>query len=287
MFVAVMMAVPVPAFAASRAFLLETHGVMQDPSGPSGGSISPDNVAENSVVDRVAWWTAEAVRRRDAGDLVGAISAWEQATRIVPVIPATAQQRAALALALAGAHAALAVGPAAATHLQRAIIVLDNYLALLDPRDDENRAQVEHQRELLAVRLHRVQPAAAAKVGPAPRVPVQPARGDRRLLRAGAVSFGLGGAGVGMMVAGLAVGLRADRALSAAVERSGDDPLRESLKQSAQARGLGANRLAVAGAAVAGVFVVVGTALMVAGALRPQRPVRPVGWTVHGLRWQF
>ncbi|HEY0137460.1 MAG TPA: hypothetical protein VGB85_25425 [Nannocystis sp.] len=226
-------------------------------------------------------WTAEGQRRRTAGDLDGAIEAWQRATAVLPVTQATAHRRAGLALAVAAAHAEAA--RARPERMRRAIAVLDAYLAGLDPTDDENRVAVEQRRAELAARL-----------GPDPTVtPTTPApappRRDRRLLVAGGVGLGLGAAGLTVLAAGLLAGARADRELAAAVELPGDDPRREPDKDAAWARGLRANRAAIAGGVLGGVLLVAGLALTIAGVVRrpPRRAALTPTLAPGGLRWAF
>ena len=221
-------------------------------------------------------WTAEGQRRRSAGDLDGAIAAWQQAIAALPVTQATAHRRAGLALAIATGHAE-------AERLVQAIAVLDAYLAGLDPTDDEHRVAVEQRRAELAARLA---PTPAAARPPAPQTP----RSDRRLAIAGGVGFGLGAVGLGVLGAGLLAGARADRDLAAAVDLPGDDPRRAPRKGAATDRGVQANRLAIAGGVVGGVLVLAGLALTIAGVVR--RPSsRRVGFiprlAAGGLRWRF
>lgn len=226
-------------------------------------------------------WTAEGQRRRGVGDLDGAIAAWQQAIAALPVTQATAYRRAGLALAIATAHAEAA--RARPERLAQALAVLDAYLAGLDPTDDENRVAVEQRRAELAARLA---PAPALVASPAPT----PARSDRRLLLAGGVGLGLGVVGLGVLGAGLLAGARADRDLAVAVELPGDEPGRESQKDAAAARGVQANRLALAGGVLAGVLVLAGVALTIAGVVRrpsPRRASLVPGLASGGLRWHF
>ncbi len=243
------------------------EGVPIAPSGPQGPG---DPGAEQATR-----WTAEGQRRRSSGDLDGAIAAWQQATAALPVTQATAHRRAGLALAIATAHAD-------AGRLRAAITALDAYLAGLDPTDDENRVAVEQRRAELAARE-------GSSTGSPMRAPTLP-RGDRRLVIAGGVALGLGGAGLVAMLAGLLAGSRADRDLAAAIGLAGDDPRRDETRDAAVARGLLANRTAIVGASVGGALLVVGVALTFVGVGKKRRaPARRAVPTVaaDGLRWHF
>ena len=245
-------------------------------TGPAEGgdlSLRPGPGAEEATR-----WTAEGQRRRTAGDLDGAIDAWHRATGALPVTQATAHRRAGLALAIATAHAETA----RPERLQRAIAVLDAYLADLDPTDDENRGAVEQRRAELAARLG---PTATVMTTTAP----EPPRRDRRLILAGGVGLGLGAAGMTILAAGLLAGARADRELAAAVELPGDDPRREPDKDAAWARGLRANRAAIAGGVLGGVLVIAGLALTIVGVVRPapRRARLTPTLAPGGLRWTF
>lgn len=246
---------------------------------PGPGSSADSRPAPGS--EAATRWTAEGQRRRSAGDLDGAIAAWQQAIAALPVTQATAHRRAGLALAIATGHAE-AAGARPERRVQ-AIAVLDAYLAGLDPTDDENRVAVEQRRAELAAGLA---PTPAAARSSVPQTP----RSDRRLAIAGGVGVGLGVVGLGVLGAGLLAGARADRDLAAAVDLPGDDPRRAPQKDAATDRGIQANGLAIAGGVVGGVLVLAGLALTIAGVVR--RPSsRRAGFiprlAAGGLRWRF
>jgi len=270
-------------------------GVAEE-TGEAVGSEVPEQLAEETGAKGVSEgtgeaagaaatrWSAEAQRRQARGDLDGAIVGWQRALAALPTTQATAQRRAGLALAIAGAHAELAARGVPG-RLQAALAVLDAYLAGLDPTDDEHRVAVEQRRAELAARL------AAQRRDREPvssRSPTLTRGPDRRLMIAGGAAIGLAGVGAAMLAASLVAGQRADEALATAVARPGDDPLREQGKQDALARGLRADRLAIASAAVGGVMLVVGVTLLVVGATRQ---VPRSAWTPQlaagGLRWRF
>lgn len=229
-------------------------------------------------------WSAEAQRRQAQGDLDGAIVGWQRALAALPTTQATAQRRAGLALAIAGAHAELAARGVPG-RLQAALAVLDAYLAGLDPTDDEHRVAVEQRRAELAARVAAQRPEGTPPGSPAPTLARHP---DRRLMIAGGAAIGLAGVGAATLAASLVAGRRADEALAVAVARPGDDPLREQDKQAALARGLRSDRLAIASAAVGGLMLVLAVTLLAVGATRrvPRRawtPQMAAGW----LRWRF
>jgi len=248
----------------------------------TGPRVSADAVVPMAGAEQATRWTAEGQSRRTAGDLDGAIAAWQRAIAALPVTQATAHRRAGLALAIATAHADAA--RARPERLLQAIAVLDAYLAGLDPTDDENRVAVEQRRAELASRLAPT-PAVTVDGQPEPA----PAPRDRRLLVAGGVGLGLGAVGLSVLGAGLIVGSGADRDLVAAVALPGDDPRRASQVTSATGRGLTANRLAIAGGIVGGVLLLAGVALTIAGVVRrpPRRAALVPRFTASGLRWQF
>ena len=256
------------------------EGAVMEMSPGTGSQADQASARPAPGAEAATRWTAEGQRRRGVGDLDGAIAAWQQAIAALPVTQATAHRRAGLALAIATAHAEAA--RARPERLVQALAVLDAYLAGLDPTDDENRVAVEQRRAELAARLA---PVAAAAAAPAPVSP----RSDRRLLLAGGVGLGLGVVGLGVLGGGLLAGTRADRDLATAVELPGDDPGRESQKDAAAARGIQANRLAIAGGVVGGVLVLAGVALMIAGVRRPspRRASAVPRLASGGLRWHF
>lgn len=251
--------------------------------GPAHAAASPAPTSSGRDPGVLA---AEGQARRDAGDLAGAIDRWQQALAALPVTQATAHRRAGLVLAIAGAHEAQFERGREAKELQRALWVLDEYLAGLDPTDDENRVAVEQRRAAVAATLERERaPATSAPVelDPQPRAP------DRRLWVAGGTVVGLGVVGVAVLGFGLGLGARADAALQGAVDRPGDDPEREAAKAAALDRGQRANDAALAGGVIGGVLLVTGVALLIAGISRGRGQPRAGRVAVHGasLRLRF
>lgn len=264
-------------------------GELATPAGAPGQlsvGTGTDGMSEGTGEDtsEATRWSAEAQRRQAQGDLDGAIVGWQRALAVLPATQATAHRRAGLALAIAGAHAELAARGVPG-RLQVALAVLDAYLAGLDPTDDEHRVAVEQRRAELATRLA---PPPRERTPVTSTTPTPGRRPDRRLMIAGGGAIGLAGIGVATLAASLVAGRRADEALAAAVARPGDDPQREPDKQDALARGLRADRLAIASAAVGGVMLVLGVTLLVVGATRR---VPRSAWTPQraagGLRWRF
>lgn len=214
--------------------------------------------------------TAEGQARRDAGDTAGAIDRWQQALAALPATQATAHRRAGLVLAIAAAHDERFARTGAARELEAALLTIDGYLAGLDPTDDENRVAVEQRRAEVAAKLVRAR-------APTPTPPGDtsgPPGDDRRLRVAGGTVLGLGALGLGVLATGLGLGVRADRALTAAVALPGDDPGREPAKQAALLEGGRANDAALAGGVIGGVLVVTGAALLVAAAVKQSRARR-------------
>lgn len=212
--------------------------------------------------------TAEGQARRDAGDAAGAIDRWQQALAALPVTQATAHRRAGLVLSIADAREDRFAATGEVRELRAALAAIDGYLAGLDPTDDENRGAVEQRRAELAARVTQVAaPARAASEDDSNA----PQASDRRLWTAGGTVLGLGTLGVVILGAGLGLGVRADRELTAAVARPGGDPGREDAKAAALADGARANDAALAGGVLGGVLVVTGVALLVAAAVRDAR----------------
>lgn len=230
---------------------------------------------------------AEGQARRDAGDLDGAIERWQRALASLPVTQATAHRRAGLVLAIAGAHEGLFERGGGAKELQLALWVLDEYLAGLDPTDDENRVAVEQRRAAIAEALAKARAPGPAN-GPTAQVETGPSRPpDRRVLLAGSVVLGLGAAGAAVMGLGLGLGARADSELAAAVALPGDDPMREQAKATALARGEGANAAALAGAVIGGVLLVAGVVLVAVGVPRARGSRARVAIGGAGLQLRF
>ncbi|MBL9106265.1 MAG: hypothetical protein JNL82_35410 [Myxococcales bacterium] len=216
--------------------------------------------------------TAEGQARRDAGDTAGAIDRWQQALAALPATQATAHRRAGLVLAIAAAHDVRFARTGAARELEAALLTIDGYLAGLDPTDDENRVAVEQRRAEVAAKLARAR--APTSTSTRPGDAVDPPADDRRLRVAGGTVLGLGVLGLGVLATGLGLGVRADRALTAAVALPGDDPGREAAKAAALTEGGRANDAALAGGVIGGVLVVTGAALLVAAAVKQSRARR-------------
>lgn len=252
--------------------------------GPAHAAASPAPTSSGRDPGVLA---AEGQARRDAGDLAGAIDRWQQALAALPVTQATAHRRAGLVLAIAGAHEAQYERGREAKELQRALWVLDEHLAGLDPTDDENRVAVERRRAAVAATLDKAR-APVATSAPVEQ-DTQPRAPDRRLWVAGGTVVGLGVVGVAVLGFGLGLGARADAALQGAVDRPGDDPEREAAKAAALDRGQRANDAALAGGVIGGVLLVTGVALLIAGISRGRGQPRAARVAVHGasLRLRF
>lgn len=146
---------------------------------------APSGAEPRADLDEVARLFREGQARFDTSDYDGAIEQWERAYQSLPNDPSLAPTRAMLMANLAQAHVAAHGVGGDIEHLRHADLLFEQYLATLDPRDNETRANVEAERKKIADAIaawERDEAARAEAQKPAPSPVVDPPQAEPALV---------------------------------------------------------------------------------------------------------
>jgi hypothetical protein len=256
-----------------------------------------DSIADPAITAQVEALANQGSAKFEVADYPAAIALWEQAYELLPATLAYAPMRLQLQVLLAYAHVQAYAVDADAQHLHKADLLFVAYLEGLDPADTVSRAQIEGEREKLATEIARLEAeqsererakalelaAREAEVREqsldelelveTPPWTEQDRRRTKLYTIGGASMLGLGGGGLGLMVAGLVGG--------AATEREGRDSIEalpgDASDYSAQMwseqvrRGTVYNTVAWVSGSIAGGLLIAGTTLITTAALQRRR----------------
>jgi len=201
----------------------------------------------------------------DTADFTGAIERWTQAYATLPDAPDIHTARNLLTYQIAQAHIEAHAIDGQPTHLRKAERLLSRYIEGLAPEEAEARISAENLREDLRQRIATAPPPVVIAEAPPPPPPfVDAPRPKNRLMLAGGITLGVGGALlVGTVVAALE-GRQIDRDGERAVIRGAESAELDELLS----RGTRANQAAIGTAVTGAVLVTAGVALLIAGRLR-------------------
>ncbi len=237
----------------------------------------------------------------ETANYLDAIDQWTQAYALVEDVPENASTKAALIYNIASAQEKAYSIDTDITHLRQAVVLMETYAQSVPalygegPQGDAEASRVQARLAELRARIEEVRsdapvptptdsadrssdpsadPSPDSAPEPLPPPPAEPDPKAKPFIIAGAVTAGLGVAGLGMMAAGLAMGSAANDV----------DPRAEIIDRRAQFdRGRTGNTLAIAGGAVGGGLLVVGAVLLGmglekrSGGAMAVTPVVPVG----------
>ncbi|MFO0633010.1 MAG: hypothetical protein U0168_09195 [Nannocystaceae bacterium] len=247
-----------------------------------------DVSAEAATADDAAPETPLALARRlydegtvaySASDYDQAIEKFTEALRIISTqdVDVGADTRALLLYNLATAHRKAYEMSRSLQHLRKAVDLYDRiareatsagYSADTVMQAKDARSAVER-----TLREEEAKAAAARRAATAPRVDPVP----RRLVIAGGTLAGVGLASSALWIAGIALGLGANRDIEATTR-----PSQAASRTDLFDRGRQADALAISGAVVSAVLVTTGIALLAAGIARKRKRAG----TEHAWRWQ-
>jgi hypothetical protein len=230
--------------------------------------------------------------RFQTADYLGAIELWTEAFTMVPEEPHNARIKALLIYDIATARERAYEVDHDATHLRQAKILMENFAATIPalygdgPEAAEEEAKATARMNDLARKLEHAEREAKRNRGHGgagradlpedDAAQAEIARKRRAMIASGATLLVLGGAGLGMMAGGLAMGSRAN-------DLSGLDPNDIEGRRAQFERGRTGDRLAIAGGVVGGVLAVTGIVLLAVApkSSKKNTAVLPTG----GSRW--
>jgi hypothetical protein len=248
-------ALPGPAAAAVRARAAEPTAA------------TPDDPA----IARAQALYEEGKGRFQTADYLGAIELWTEAFTMVPEEPHNARIKALLIYNIAAARERAFEVDHDATHLRQAKILMENFAATIPalygegPEAADEQAKATDRMNDLARKLERAEAEAKRARGSArtsaadlpddDEAQAELARKRKAMIASGATLLVLGGAGLGMMAGGLAMGSRAN-------DLSGLDPTDIEGRREQFERGRTGDSLAIAGGVLGGLFAVTGVVLL-------------------------
>ncbi|HEY0137781.1 MAG TPA: hypothetical protein VGB85_27035 [Nannocystis sp.] len=216
-------------------------------------------------MSRVASLINEGQALFDTADFIGAIDRWTKAYASLPDAPDIHTARNLLTYQIAQAHIEAHAIDGQPTHLRKAERLLSRYIEGLAPEEAEARASADELRDDLRQRIATAPPPVVIAEAPPPPPPqLDVPRRRSRLMLAGGITLGAGGALlVGTLVAALE-GQHIDRDGERAVMRGAEDAeLHELLS-----RGTRANQAAIGTAVAGALLVTTGVALLITGRMR-------------------
>lgn len=268
---------------------------------------SPDTSApdEATKLERAKDFVSRGQSKFNIADYNGAIELWEQAYELLPEAA-----RGQIEAALGNAHLEAYTIDLDRRHLRKAEVLFNNQVALLDPEDEETRAELDAQLARIAAERERIQmreqqlaardqrardqatreqvareqaeidEAGVADTRARDLQTEQDGRLTRRRVIVGSALLGIGGAALGVMAAGLALGAGVE---GKGAELATDPTTEPALLQELRDDGYRYNRLAWTMGVVGSTLVISGASALVIGLIQRARGRRSAARERAGL----